>query len=357
MNGEQTTGTAGAAYFLSYDLLRILAAFSVVVLHVSAQFWYDLPVKDSQWLIANSYNAAFRFGVPIFVMLSGALFLRPEYKLSVKRLYTHNVLRMAVLFLVWSAAYGIFDYFGFKLQEFRPDILWAEIKSGRYHLWFLPMIAAIYILLPVLKSWLNGADKKNVEYFLGVFMVYHIGKNTSLALFDREALEFLWGAVNLEIISGYFGYLVLGYYLTRYEVPRKIKRWLYPAAVLGTLCNIVFGNLLSLRAGAATGAIFDSYGAFTFLVVTALFVFFTQDLQNINVSPKTAGVMKGLSKDTLGIYLLHIGVLELLQTMGIHNSTIPSVAGIPLLSVVCFCLCALLAAALRRIPVLGRWIC
>ena len=39
-----------------YDLLRILAAFSVVILHISAQFWYDFDVTDFRWLTANSYE-------------------------------------------------------------------------------------------------------------------------------------------------------------------------------------------------------------------------------------------------------------------------------------------------------------
>ena len=28
------------------DLLRIIATFAVIVLHVSASKWYDIPVKD-----------------------------------------------------------------------------------------------------------------------------------------------------------------------------------------------------------------------------------------------------------------------------------------------------------------------
>ena len=60
---------------IHYDLLRIFAAFSVVMLHSAAQFWYSLDIYSTEWLIANSYDALFRFGVPIFVMISGALFL------------------------------------------------------------------------------------------------------------------------------------------------------------------------------------------------------------------------------------------------------------------------------------------
>ena len=48
---------------VSYDLLRIISAFSVVILHYSAQFWYDLDVNSIQWKIANQCHrhSAVRF--------------------------------------------------------------------------------------------------------------------------------------------------------------------------------------------------------------------------------------------------------------------------------------------------------
>ena len=85
---------------IQYDLLRILAAFSVVMLHSAAQYWYDLPIDGRAWKTVNAYDACFRFGVPIFVMISGAIFLDPKRELDVKRLYRHNMLRLAVIYLL-----------------------------------------------------------------------------------------------------------------------------------------------------------------------------------------------------------------------------------------------------------------
>ena len=85
---------------LHYDLLRILAAFSVVMLHSASQFWYTLPVTDKDWLIMNSYDSLVRFGVPVFVMISGALFLSDDKKTDIKRLYTHNILRLLIIYIV-----------------------------------------------------------------------------------------------------------------------------------------------------------------------------------------------------------------------------------------------------------------
>lgn len=83
------------------------------MLHSATQFWYDLDVRSTEWVIANSYNAVFRFGVPIFVMISGALFLDNGYKLNLKRLYTRNILRLVILYIVWSCIYGLYDCIGY----------------------------------------------------------------------------------------------------------------------------------------------------------------------------------------------------------------------------------------------------
>ena len=133
---------------IHYDLLRIAAAFSVVMLHSAAQFWYTLDIRSTEWIITNSYNAVFRFGVPIFVMISGAMFLDKNYTLNIKRLYKHNIFRMIVLYAVWSCIYGLYDCRNFDFAAVGIKEIIRELLYGRYHLWFIPMIVGIYMLLP-----------------------------------------------------------------------------------------------------------------------------------------------------------------------------------------------------------------
>lgn len=58
-----------------FDVLRVLATFAVIVLHLSAQHWADTDVFSNAWLAFNLYGGIVRWSVPIFVMISGALFL------------------------------------------------------------------------------------------------------------------------------------------------------------------------------------------------------------------------------------------------------------------------------------------
>lgn len=342
---------------IHYDLLRIFAAFSVVMLHSAAQFWYSLDIYSTEWLIANSYDALFRFGVPIFVMISGALFLRPDRSLDMKRLYKHNILRLLVFYVIWSCIYGLWDCrtFDFSISGIKPYI--QEMLDGRYHLWFLPMIIGIYVLLPVLKSWVEHAEKKNLQYFLLLFFIFQICSETLRALTVTDELHSILDLAQIEMACSYIGYFIWGYYLAYVGIGEKLRKCIYALVLPAIVCNVLLGNDLAHRAGRPVGSIYDSFGFFTFILVTALFLFTTEVLSRKSFGEKSSWLIRELSTDTLGIYAMHIWLIEFLELMGIHSMLLPNIIGIPLHAVFCFVVCALMAALLRRIPVIGRYLC
>lgn len=342
---------------LHYDLLRIVAAFSVVMLHCAAQFWYTLELHSTEWLIANAYDAVFRFGVPIFVMLSGVLFLNPDYTLNIKRLYTHNILRMIVLYIVWSCLYGLYDCTRFDIKAAGIKNVLREMLAGRYHLWFLPMIVGIYVLLPILKSWVTHASKQNIQYFLALFFILKIGTETIRALTVMDELHEILDKTQVPLICSYVGYFVWGYYLAHVGVSKKFKTWIYRLTLPAIVCNVVFGTWMSWRLDAPNGAVFDSYSVFTFIVVTAIFLFTLDKGKQLSFHARQEAVIKELSADTLGVYVMHIGVIEILEHAGIHCMLLPIWIGIPLLAVGVFALTVILAALLRRIPKIGTYLC
>lgn len=342
---------------IQYDLLRIIAAFSVVMLHSAAQFWYDLDVRSTEWVIANSYNAVFRFGVPIFVMISGALFLDNGYKLNLKRLYTRNILRLVILYIVWSCIYGLYDCIGYGFAALSYKEILREMLSGRYHLWFLPMIVGIYVLLPILKSWVEHTDKKNLQYFLTLFFVLQICSETLRAFSKMDELHYILDLAKIEMACGYIGYFVWGYYIVHVGIGKKLQRAIYVSFVPAIFLNIIFGNLLAWREGMAVGAVYDSFGIFTFLMVTALFSFAAEKGKKVSLGEVAQRIVKEISAGTLGVYVMHIGLMEALKLLGVHSMMLPNVIGIPVYAALCFEICLLAAAILRRIPVIGKYLC
>lgn len=338
------------------DVLRILAAFSVVMLHSAAQFWYRLDIRSTEWVVANSYNAVFRFGVPIFVMISGALFLAPDYKVDVKRLFTHNILRLFIISVVWSSIYGLFDCMWlFGISNLGVKDILREMLSGRYHLWFLPMLMGIYMLVPVLKSWLEHASKRNVEYFILLFLIIQIGGETLRALTVTDEIHTGIDVLKVDMVCGYLGYFVLGYYLVHVGISDKWRKRIYTAALPAALLNVLLGCLLVWQNGIETAPIYDSFGLFTFVIATAIFLICRNGKREF--SETTGKVLREISGSTMGAYLMHVGFMEYTEVFGFDSLMLPNVFGIPIYAVACFAVCLVIASVLRRIPVVGRYIC
>jgi len=352
------TVESGKNRLIHFDLLRIIAAFSVVMLHCAAQFWYTIPVTQTEWKIANCYDGLFRFGVPIFVMISGALFLGRD--VDIKRLYKHNILHLLTVYLVWTVAYGLFECRNYSLEENALEIIVFEILGGSYHLWFLPMLISIYMLLPVLRVWIRNAEKKLIEYFLVLFIVFKIGRETLWILQKTDVVRFLvdlFDDSELMMACSYIGYFVLGYYIVHIGIPKKWHKLIYAAVIPAAVLNIVLDNYMSLKVNQPSGLIYDSFGMFTFVIVVALFLFFTEVMSKIRYSDFAGKLICEVSKATFGIYVLHIGWIDVLEEVGFHSMTVPIGVGIPLLAVVVFVICYVCAALLRRIPVIGKYIC
>lgn len=341
---------------LQVDILRILAAFSVVVLHSAAQFWNVLPVTGIEWKIVNAYDACFRFGVPVFVMISGALFLDPARKLDVGRLYRHNILRLVVIYVLWSGIYGLFSC---CLKD-SGSLTWKQVlvsmAGGQIHLWYLPMLVGIYVLLPVLCSWILHAGTQNIQYFLLLFVVLQILRTTAMVLVESETFQQILALGEIQMACSYLGYFVWGYYIMHVGIPEKYHRYLYLSVLPSMALNILISNWQTARNGVADGRIYDSYGLFTFLITTAVFLFFMNRGKKRTYGRVSRAVIPEVSRATLGIYLTHVGIMDLLKLLGIHSLMVP-VVGVPLLALVVFALGYMVSALLRRIPAVGRYLC
>ena len=100
------------------DVARITAALAVVFLHSAAFIVSDENANASNWLIANIFSTVTRFCVPVFVMISGSIFLDPD-KQKYNRLPTKNIVRIAVAF--------VFSQLYIRLSE---SLFWGRVYTA-----------------------------------------------------------------------------------------------------------------------------------------------------------------------------------------------------------------------------------
>ena len=89
------------------DLCRLTACIMVLFIHTSAALYHICPLDASAFVPLSLISTMMRGGVPVFFMLTGALFLNRE-TLNLRRFLKTHVLRLILLFAFWSFPSSIF---------------------------------------------------------------------------------------------------------------------------------------------------------------------------------------------------------------------------------------------------------
>ena len=160
------------------DILRILATIAVVMIHVVARGWLKSNIFTFEWQFYNLFYGILKWAVPIFVMISGALFLGGEEK-SLRRLYGKNIAKIIIAFCFWSAIY-VAVYFKERGYGFRDAL--SFFLKGHYHMWFLFMITGLYMLVPILRKITESEEA--TKYTLWLFMIFSVLVPSFLKIFS-----------------------------------------------------------------------------------------------------------------------------------------------------------------------------
>ncbi|MCL1887337.1 MAG: acyltransferase family protein, partial [Kiritimatiellaeota bacterium] len=228
------------------DVARVVAVASMVLLHAAMNKVLTLPVASSGWRAGNVYDSMARFCVPLFLMISGALFLRPGKEIPLGRLYGRHILRIATAFVFWSVAYALFAtwwrarFYG----ESSGALGFLNLcVQGHHHLWFLHVIAGLYMIVPFLKK--ITADKRLAEYFLLLALVFAVVIPTLAGSLPALALPLQTVAPNVDFaaaapknmqlyfVLGYPFYFVAGVYLHQHTLPPWARRAVYALGAAG----------------------------------------------------------------------------------------------------------------------------
>lgn len=342
-------------YVPYFDLLRVVAIFTVVAVHLSAQHWPDVDVHSRAWFAFNLYCSLGKWSVPIFVMISGALFLGHET--DVHTILKKNVLRIAVVFIFWS---GVYALIGLVFRHYTPIGTLMQFFQGHYHMWFLFMIAGLYLIVPLLQKF--TCEESLTRYFLllAFLFTFLLPQMSLFCSFFSPQLGNLINTVTmytyLYFPLGLTVYFVGGYYLSRREFSRREELVLYAAGIAGLIFS-VFGSLAYSRTQGAASDLFYTYNSLNNLLASvSIFVFARQHLNFPRMGDRARSVLRRLSKYSFGVYLVHPMVIELLQHFGIDTFSCNAFFSVPLLAVIVFAVSLAISAALNRLPFFKRFV-
>lgn len=158
---------------INFDAIRLFAILAIVVLHVSANGVNRQLFGSHEWWIAESFNALCRAGVPLFLMLTGALLLRRR-NTNLSDYYRRRWQRLAPALIGWSLFYLLWSYCKaqIKHQAFSIHMAIDALLSGApyFHLWFVYMLVGVYATLPLM-SWIWHQLTLPQRQVLGVILL------------------------------------------------------------------------------------------------------------------------------------------------------------------------------------------
>ena len=285
------------------DKLRILASFFVVLIHVLQVFWIDRTPTVDQVAVVGILDTVAYVAVPIFFMISGALFLSP--KLLGQTRTGGLAIKYILTLAVWALIFSIIRNFS-MLTTSSPrsglQIILDGTLDRHYHLWFLPQLIILYLITPYIRKIINNSSRLEVKNLLKLFAVGAIMLSLNYlipALFNYQGFRLILNPfVGSFAISA--GYYILGYYLHNFEISAKTREKIYILGILGYILSVSF--MLSFFQRPRTGAmVLDNFFISILAMSTAIFTISKYKFKDKKSSPK----LKFWAEQTLGIYLIH----------------------------------------------------
>lgn len=331
------------------DNLRALSTISVILLHVAALMlkeYQNLPT--SSWWIGNICDGLVRYCVPIFLMLTGALLYRKNEDLSV--FIKRRFVRVLLPFFCWTFVYILLQIYddrqrGYYMpMDFLGSFIGKKFQFGAwYHLWYVYLLIGIYLVVPIIKKWISSSGKKEVHYFLIIWLTINV--------LDIPFLRDYLPAIELRYFSGFLGFTVLGYYLT-YMVDLKSNFIPWLLFLSGTIFTILITGYLTTSTGEFDGSWYDYLRPNVISASTGLFLLF----RNKEFRSKKLNSWIGiLNKHIYGVYLSHVFVLYFLAKIGLDWSWIHPLLGIPFTVIVCLILSLATTVLIHKLP-FGKFI-
>lgn len=164
---QEKTLTGGRSYYL--DIARTIAIISISLNH-AVNRTYDNYFGQMEEFLESSYLSSLlksvvtvfsHLGVPLFLMISGALLLhkRMETADDVKRFYRHNLLELFITAEIWYFIMYWFIFFedistGYWEEGLAGTLLGCVKtmlfldQSTMSSMWYMPMILCLYATIP-----------------------------------------------------------------------------------------------------------------------------------------------------------------------------------------------------------------
>lgn len=311
------------------DCLRVFAALLVVAVHCN--YTAAIPSNKIWTQILGVVGSP---SSELFLTISGALLI--PVKTSEKEFYKKRFAKLLPPFLFWSLFGVFFSVFVKGVSASKVPFMLFCIPFKTWAVgpfWFVYVISGMYLIAPILTPWINSASPKKIRFYLYLWGISLLLPYTNFIYDNFWPIEDNSTTFTspLYMFSGYVGYMILGFYLRKYDLP--IKKSIYHLVIfILTLIPLI---IIGLKANQFRYIVMDNLQILSAIQVITIFscfkIWFAKDMI-------ITRICKYLTNYTFGVYLIHTfmiwGVYQLLG----GKEVFPAYFELPLACVLAFTL-------------------
>ncbi|ORX59953.1 hypothetical protein BCR36DRAFT_342110 [Piromyces finnis] len=347
------------------DALRVYANYLVVLTHTANT--RSLKFGSKHYFISVFYNCFSRTCVPLFIMISGILFLNPKKELSCKTMFSKYIFRIFKSYLFWTVYYNVFEENIFKyiynnkdFHNYKKTIsstILNTLVSNHNHLWYLNFVIGLYMVTPIIKK--ITPDRHITWYTCILFSIIsqliptlHTIFYDYLKIKEFKVITNYTKSLLVEISGSYIVYYLLGYLLNK-EFSKKIYIYLsYIIGILGTLLTFALRCGYSLYLKRTDFYFVDFHCINVVMESIGTFVFFKYPVKKyidkLIEYKSFKKVLITLSDCSFGIYLLHYNIIRILK-QAIPNDTYNTLWWVPVSSFIIYFISFIIIYFIRKI--------
>lgn len=339
----------------SIDLIKVIAIIGVVTIHTCIG-GYSYPIGSWNWSTSLFWGSITRASVPLFFMCSGALLLDPHREVSLKKLYSKNILRVLTALFFWAMLYKIF----YLLTEgtFSLHTIFAAIKEVALfkqedHLYYVHIILLVYVFLPITRAFVRAADEKLMKYALALWFVLGILFPTVKVFWPFSLLVGIPLQWMLNMTYASIGYGMLGYYLKHHNF--KPLHYII-TGFIGFILLFSATWYESVRQGAFYQHFLEGMTCGVAFLAVGIYGICMILVEMREFSLKIRRALFYGSKASFGIFLVHIFFLKMFPSFGLTVTLFPCLISIPFLAALNLAGSLCVYWILSHVPILKKWV-
>ena len=297
-----------------FDVMRIVAIFAAIMIHASGPFVKAADNGSVNFLAGNIFDSLSRFGVPVFIMISGALMLNEDKSVTPKK-NLKSAGNIFVLLLIWSVLYALGYYIAKPILLKEPlsitDFI-GGVFDGHYHLWFLFVLIGLYIATPLLRLFIKRENSKLIRNYLLFsvvlcFCVPVINEIVNVLVTDGDIVNEYFKKYRFDYLFEYLTYYIMGWYIANVDIKKKHRTAIYISGIAGLVLTVVFTQLFFIDAEKASNEFYSNGSINVFCYSVAIFLALYYAFKDKDL--KENKIVMSMSSLTFGVYIVHSAFL------------------------------------------------